>query len=101
MGRVCCLKYFFDSLFCFCIVCLFVVVDFFYYVPEIASKSEKKKCDVPEGCGEEPSYGRMHERRIEVASSQSKFLLCLWRSAIGIISPELSNPENERRAVPA
>ena len=43
----------------------------------------------------------MHGRRIEVASSQSKFLLCLWRSTIGIISPELSNPEIEGRAVPA
>ena len=28
-----------------------------------------------------------------------KFLLCLWRSAIGIITPELSNTENEGTAV--
>ena len=87
MGEFCCLKYFFDFLFLFlfCFICLFVVVDFFITSVKSPIKNVTSRI---EGCDDEPSYVAI------------QFLLCLWRSTIGIKYPELSNPGNEGRAVP-
>ena len=76
MAEFCCLKYFFF----FC---------------SSNRQWNRNKCDVPQSWSVELSYGWVDD-----VSRAMKFLLCLWHSAIGIITPELSNPENEGTAVP-
>ena len=60
MGEYCCLKYF--SFFC-----------------SWNRQWNRNKCDVPQSWGDELSYGW-----VDYVFRAMKFLLCLWRSAIGI-----------------
>ena len=106
MGEFCRLKYSFGSLlsFCFCFVlsaCLLLLI---FFITSVKSPI-KNVMSLKAVMMNSRTFGWTTYRSSVIAEQSVfravKFLLCLWRSANEITSPELSHPENKGRAVPA